>query len=513
VFASDTATVNGTITAKGGTESGNGGFIETSGLKGLTVKNAPDASASNGESGEWLIDPYNITIGGSDGAISGTSSPFTGNVTVDTTSAVGAENGDIELVGNLDFEFSTTATNSHTLTLNADRDITLLGSIYNSITTVSADPRLGNLNLNAGRNVNFNGDEFDVTGFHVNVAGDINVASTANNVVFEPYYGGTITATNLIIGASSTDRVSGEVSFDPGRTYGGDLIINTSTTSIFADGDVVVDSVGISDSVEINSSFSQNVYADRIIVNAGDNSGIGEFTGFASDGPQTFNATTDINLQALGAGNATINSTSLTSQTINAGGKLRLQNGATGLASIQDTGVQTINTGVGSAAPTSIELVGVDGNEALIAAGTININTNGGVLNLDGGKIESTTNAGTATVGDFEFANGSEINLNGGTLTINGGPVGSNITGTGGTNEIDNTTVNFNGTNAINKNSAATLELTNTVFNNAQTFNWTSGTIDLSSSSELNNSGTLNWSGGGLIGQVQVALALSQAPR
>lgn len=75
-----------TITARGGPAGGNGGFIETSGgyavpagdnnggidLAGLRT----DASASNGTPGQWMIDPFNVTIvnGAASGSLTG--NPF-----------------------------------------------------------------------------------------------------------------------------------------------------------------------------------------------------------------------------------------------------------------------------------------------------------------------------------------------------------------------------------------------------------------------------------------------------
>jgi len=49
------------ISARGGVQSGNGGFIETSGGY-LQVAKAADASAPNGTGGTWLLDPKDITI-------------------------------------------------------------------------------------------------------------------------------------------------------------------------------------------------------------------------------------------------------------------------------------------------------------------------------------------------------------------------------------------------------------------------------------------------------------------
>jgi len=61
-FASDTARIYGSLSAHGGSQGGNGGFIETSGLKGFEITNTPDVSAAVGRAGTWLIDPYDIEI-------------------------------------------------------------------------------------------------------------------------------------------------------------------------------------------------------------------------------------------------------------------------------------------------------------------------------------------------------------------------------------------------------------------------------------------------------------------
>ncbi|MDR6853894.1 filamentous hemagglutinin N-terminal domain-containing protein [Variovorax guangxiensis] len=76
----------GTITARGGPAGGNGGFIETSGgyavpagdnnggidLAGLST----DASAPNGTAGQWMIDPFDVTIVNGDASGTLTGNPF-----------------------------------------------------------------------------------------------------------------------------------------------------------------------------------------------------------------------------------------------------------------------------------------------------------------------------------------------------------------------------------------------------------------------------------------------------
>jgi len=52
----------GKISAMGGVEGGNGGFIETSSRNNLQAFGEAQASAPKGFSGEWLLDPYNVSI-------------------------------------------------------------------------------------------------------------------------------------------------------------------------------------------------------------------------------------------------------------------------------------------------------------------------------------------------------------------------------------------------------------------------------------------------------------------
>lgn len=62
VWADEDTLSYGTLSAKGGAQGGDGGFIETSGLVSLAVGGAADASAAMGIGGIWLLDPTDITI-------------------------------------------------------------------------------------------------------------------------------------------------------------------------------------------------------------------------------------------------------------------------------------------------------------------------------------------------------------------------------------------------------------------------------------------------------------------
>jgi filamentous hemagglutinin family protein len=54
---------SGNSSARGGDNSGRGGFVETSGFGNLKINSLVDTRALNGEWGSWLIDPANLDIG------------------------------------------------------------------------------------------------------------------------------------------------------------------------------------------------------------------------------------------------------------------------------------------------------------------------------------------------------------------------------------------------------------------------------------------------------------------
>lgn len=167
-FAKDTARIFGHLSARGGLYGGNGGFIETSGLRFLDVTKAPDTSAYLGNSGLWLIDPYNVVIqdadpadcGGADNCFSTAGSLFSptgdttyltnsllysalllGDVEINTGSS-GSQLGDITFDGFLNYDDIGT---TRTLTFKAQNDITFEA---NSIIGDSDNTNSDSLNIN-----------------------------------------------------------------------------------------------------------------------------------------------------------------------------------------------------------------------------------------------------------------------------------------------------------------------------------------------------------------------------
>ena len=137
VWANDTTSFAGVIAAKGGKNSGDGGSVETSGKKTLTVADTTsvNTTAANGKTGNWLLDPADFVVDdtGAKGMTAVTlsaalqSSSVTITTTADTASSTsGATNTDTS--GNGDITISS-AVNwdaaDNVLTLNAHRNINI----------------------------------------------------------------------------------------------------------------------------------------------------------------------------------------------------------------------------------------------------------------------------------------------------------------------------------------------------------------------------------------------------
>ncbi len=313
VWSDETTRVYGNISARGGINSGNGGFVETSGVENLEITTTPDVTAPAGLGGEWLIDPSNIEIVGGTGNVDiNNANPFvstsndaelgveliqdalTGgaSVIVRTSTANDANNdqpGDITLSTDLDFN----GKGNNTLSLEATNRIVINGQIFDSDTSNSPDDSL-NLFLNAnidqnlfgrveinepiftrGGSITINGDSDRSTQPGILVGSEINSGggniflrgtsiSTEGIEIAEPINseGGNIS----LVGISDNDQsitLSGELNAGIGEisltaesiTSNGDDI--TFNGSVLIYGDITIDSAG--GNITFNGTVDQGV--------------------------------------------------------------------------------------------------------------------------------------------------------------------------------------------------------------------------------------------------------------
>ena len=207
VWADDKTSFSGKISARGGIDSGNGGFIETSGKNYLNVQNASvDAAAPKGNAGNWLLDPRNITV-------------QTGGTTLLTDPLILSKLNDAADVSN-DFTIDSSVIE------NATANVELVASnniiFNNSVST----PNGINLSATAGGNIsassiNSGGDitfsAASISADNLSAAGDISISSinSGGNIVFTPptIFVDNLSATgNISVNGILTDKNTGNIS-------------------------------------------------------------------------------------------------------------------------------------------------------------------------------------------------------------------------------------------------------------------------------------------------------------
>ena len=155
VWANDTTTFKGKISARGGSLSGDGGKVEVSGKKILLYQGYTNTTAAMGRTGNLLLDPVNYTVGiGATGANYWNNTDLaealaSNNITIQT--AAGAGNGDIIVSAPI------TWSNGNSLTLSAYRNINVNDNITASGTGNLVFIPGGNLLVGGGAKVSLTG--------------------------------------------------------------------------------------------------------------------------------------------------------------------------------------------------------------------------------------------------------------------------------------------------------------------------------------------------------------------
>ena len=187
VWSDGSTQFNGSITARGGSTSGNGGQVETSGKNlNINASAAVNTAAPHGVAGDWLLDPDDITIGNL--SIWGNSK----GINVDTITLTNALNN-----GNVTIKTTRTAANCPGTTCtgtSGNGDIIVLDTIgiatdYNAGNRVTEWTSNNTLTLSAYRhidfrytpNVTYGGGTQDLGGSIASNSGSGNVVLRADN--------------------------------------------------------------------------------------------------------------------------------------------------------------------------------------------------------------------------------------------------------------------------------------------------------------------------------------------
>lgn len=266
VWADDTTRAYGSIEAKGGTNGGDGGFVETSGKRYLDFAAQVDTRAADGTAGTLLLDPTDITITSNGGSpatgsfsLVGVDQVFNGgaaatstmgwdyisgllssnNVVIQTSSAATGVNGNITISGSPTGGSLTvahtspyfTSTNTYNNLYSSPYKLSLLAENAINIDATFGNAGTGAIELVAG----WDG---------VSTASPaVGAYAAGKSIYFRP--AAAMGDVGIVSNGSVTMKAAGEINMVAdgayGRTYidmtSGALSITTNTLQLYANGD------------------------------------------------------------------------------------------------------------------------------------------------------------------------------------------------------------------------------------------------------------------------------------
>jgi filamentous hemagglutinin family protein len=479
IWADNTTRAYGSISARGGANGGDGGFVETSGKGYLDFNADVSTLAPDGKAGTLLLDPTNIWIAtdqtaatsagmpGADTSITTNGGPnfaasgvvddslltvsalqtalAGGNVTVSTVNASGSGAGNITVANPVSFT-------SNNLTLNAENNIDIISGITSEGTGTVISLNAGNqINLTGSIAINFNADSFGAVNLNAG-SGGITGAGQIEALQLKVLSGGSAAVKymvqNLAAGPESgivaANVTAGNLTFNMNGSDGAYSVGSIGgTNGITASGDITLTSAG---------SIAQT---QPIIGNLLATSSVGGTTL-----TNISNTVTDFTATNTTSGNIELTNTAAL-LTLNG---LNISQSGGGDVIIANTGaINTVGwvqtTGNGNIALTSTNGTATIGNSLIAGDGTgtggvsvtatgatsdINLNTinvysgatgdGSGTIALSAGRDIKLNPAAVTTVGSTALQAGRSVLVNGpisaGTVSINAAAGGA-ISGTG----------------------------------------------------------------------------------
>ncbi len=450
VWADNHTGFYGKASADGGSQAGDGGFIETSGKETLDIRGgrvSATAKSDAGKNGTWLLDPRNVTIdnavtsgGAFDAGNPDTFTPNADDAVVDVADIVSALEGgtDVQILtgntgtqdGNITVAAGINKANGGdaTLTLRAANDI----NVNASITSTS-----GELNVNLFANDGTNGnDDLDANSGSVSLGAGVMIDT----------FGGDLTGRGNGYAADATSAVNADaVDIDVaggvtlGQTAAGTLSVQTTGGDITQAGVLAV--------AGTSSFTARNGTGGEVVLTDDANSFGGPVTLVSRTGDDSAVGDGDLNVVATGtlpvAGATTSGDVTLRADDLAITGVVRGDAGITLANRTAGTDIFVGGAGAGISL-SAAELAFLDSDGSVLIgqadAGTISVG-DGGAVNLSGETFSRLNLWGA----DVVFANTLTLpdESTAGITTVTGGIDGSNagvdlsIGGTNGSLVID----------------------------------------------------------------------------
>ncbi|EIE7706301.1 hypothetical protein LDR44_004933 [Salmonella enterica] len=378
LWSEDYTNFRGTVLAKGGAQSGNGGRVETSSHRNLQAYGEVDASARAGHGGDWLLDPTDVTIVSTGGGnISETGKGTTSTLDTDTDhifspNASGAAILNSSIVNQLNAGTNVTVKTSGTETDGQTGNITVNADI---VKTAGADTKL---TLLADNNI-ATADRVSIGATTGKLNLDLLAGNTTNNasITLGNFINISLNGGDFLAGAANPDNAVSLTYSNNGQIHGGNVTLNLTR--------------GL-------SGYAYKVQADNdLTINgpvSGD-TGWGMPLSFIAGGNLEMNSPTSISLRAA--------------ETTNGGGRVVISG---------DKGVSLSTT---------------DGNILLSAASaatnSVNVSSGNGAVSMSaGGNLTLvcatvTSGAGQDVTLNAAGKNSARVNITGSTINSNGGNI------------------------------------------------------------------------------------------
>ncbi|MEG3844613.1 beta strand repeat-containing protein, partial [Microcoleus sp. herbarium14] len=461
----------GNISARGGSNFGNGGFVEVSGKENLIFRGAVDTSALNGTFGTLLLDPTTLTIVDS---IAGSGS--LDSLSLFLSSKILAGDGNIG-ANTVSWELINVLGPNANIILEATGSITIsniTGVVSGKADLVALPLTSGSLRISStGGGITFvdTNDTIQTQGGSITfqaLGGNItagNLSTTASSVALISALGGNVTleatgdiSTNSILANSKpvsitsggNVNISGMVFTQSSGTIGGNIAINATGNITTAD----LLSNGGSSFTGIDGSAGNITIASQ---NGIINTGLIRANGYGGNAG-------DIRFQA--AGNMRIGGIEAMSNSGNAsggnGGNITL---VSQTGSIDTGGTSLVSDGINNAGNITLtaakdiiinsSFVATDVNSNINTSGKIQFTTNTGTIDTRGSEIRSTNTKG-GNSGNIIFSSAQNI-LTGDVITRvdNGNGVAGDIIFTAPNGTIDTTAGGLNSVAFVNGNGSA----------------------------------------------------------
>ena len=356
LWADGATKFDGSISATGGIQSGNGGRVETSGLAFLDIQGQVNTSSALGQVGLWLLDPTNIEVvaaGGTAANLSDVDNFLDADLGpgLTTTIDAGLLNGALSNV-----------------TLQALNDITFSSDVNIAAPDVGLTANAGN-NINVNANIRTNGGDVLLQSDAGSIAAG-NITTSSDRTVANRNAGNIFLIANRDVSADrlfaqSVDGDGGDISIQSNL---GDISVAAIATS--ASGEVrnsVPTDTGNAGSVSLNASAGDITLTDSFGIQS--RAGAGDLVTVGNGGP--------VNITAAGA--------------VSIGGEIDTRSQAV----VSSTGAQS-----GQGGDISIE----SGQNLTIDGRLISLS-----LSSDGTTADEAGNITLQSGGDIDFSSGSVL--------------------------------------------------------------------------------------------------------